>query len=216
MDDELDAITEPEVTAAEDSENIDLDNDLFADEEPEPDLDQEDEEITIDDDSETIDMMVENESDGESERASELDVEFVSDEAAFDPDQQFIEEDQNLQSEEEIIFDQDEQIDLIEPESQVEQITPSTKPAAVSEGAHPIPAPPAEDIIITDFSKAPRLMVSTTELTTLNVEMDEGYLLSLIDGSTSLQDIIHISGMGRDKALQHVKKLISNGLVKLS
>jgi len=61
--------------------------------------------------------------------------------------------------------------------------------------------------IFSDTKKIPSLEVDFSELLNYPLEKNDGFLLSLIDGKTSVQDIIDVSGMQEFDVLRIVSKL---------
>lgn len=70
-------------------------------------------------------------------------------------------------------------------------------------------------VSLDDLTIRPRLASSVGQITDLNVSMDEGYVLSLIDGNTSIIDIARISGMGKEHSLKIIKQLIGKKYVEI-
>lgn len=52
-------------------------------------------------------------------------------------------------------------------------------------------------------------------LTQLQLEGNEGYLLTQIDGKTSIKSLIFIAGMGKFRTLQILNKFVQNDIIKV-
>jgi tetratricopeptide (TPR) repeat protein len=59
----------------------------------------------------------------------------------------------------------------------------------------------------------PRLLVDLAEITRYNLHTDAGFLLSLLDGATNVEDLISLSGMNAFEALRILNNLIEAGIV---
>jgi tetratricopeptide (TPR) repeat protein len=59
----------------------------------------------------------------------------------------------------------------------------------------------------------PRLLVDLAEVTRYNLHTDAGFLLSLLDGATSVEDLVSLSGMDAFDALRILNNLIDAGIV---
>ena len=60
----------------------------------------------------------------------------------------------------------------------------------------------------------PRLLVNPSEITRYNLPADAGFLLSLLDGATSIEDLVSLSGMDAFEALRILHNLIDAGIVE--
>jgi tetratricopeptide (TPR) repeat protein len=60
----------------------------------------------------------------------------------------------------------------------------------------------------------PRLRADPGEVTRYNLPADAGFLLSLLDGATSVEELISLSGMDAFEALRILNKLIDAGIVE--
>ena len=60
----------------------------------------------------------------------------------------------------------------------------------------------------------PRLLVDLSEIMRDNLSSDAGFLLSLLDGATSVEDLVSLSGMDAFEALRILHKLIDAGIVE--
>ena len=54
---------------------------------------------------------------------------------------------------------------------------------------------------------------STDAITKFNLPSDAGFLLSLVDGSTSVADLVSLSGMDAFEALRTFRGLLETGIV---
>jgi predicted transcriptional regulator len=55
--------------------------------------------------------------------------------------------------------------------------------------------------------------VSAEELRSFSLDNVSGFLLSLMDGSTSIESILDLSGLPRLLALRHLRSLLERGIV---
>jgi hypothetical protein len=55
--------------------------------------------------------------------------------------------------------------------------------------------------------------VSAEELKRFAFDQTTGFLLSLLDGATSLEDVLDIAGVPRLVALQHLRNLMERGVI---
>ena len=68
-----------------------------------------------------------------------------------------------------------------------------------------------------DQTRIPRLVGNVaTDMQGRNLPPSAGFLLSMIDGRTSLQDLVSVSGMDRFEALRSLHRMIEAGLVEWS
>ncbi|MBN2340522.1 MAG: hypothetical protein JXX29_15715 [Deltaproteobacteria bacterium] len=65
-----------------------------------------------------------------------------------------------------------------------------------------------------DMERVPRLLVSEHELMWRNLDASAGFVLSRIDGISSYDDIIDISGMPRFETCRILEQLLSDGLIE--
>jgi tetratricopeptide (TPR) repeat protein len=68
---------------------------------------------------------------------------------------------------------------------------------------------------IGDLSRVPVRQADDAALTQYNLPTNAGFLLSMLDGATSLEDVISVSGMDAFDALKTVTGLLDAGLVEL-
>lgn len=66
-----------------------------------------------------------------------------------------------------------------------------------------------------DLAGVPTLVADPAELTKFNLPKDAGFLLSLVDGVTNLENIVAVSGMDSFEALRTTKNLIEVGIVSM-
>jgi len=66
-----------------------------------------------------------------------------------------------------------------------------------------------------DFGKVPVLKVSLSELTEYNLTEEQGFILSLINGETSLEDIIYLSPTPPFLTFSSLKHFLHTGLIVL-
>jgi hypothetical protein len=66
-----------------------------------------------------------------------------------------------------------------------------------------------------DLNRAPMLSGSSADLTNYNLPPDAGFMLSLIDGTTPLSDLISLSGMDAFDALRIVRNLLDAKIVEM-
>jgi tetratricopeptide (TPR) repeat protein len=68
---------------------------------------------------------------------------------------------------------------------------------------------------IGDLSRIPTLVADLAEITKFNLPKDAGFLLSLVDGATSLDNLMTVSGMDAFEVLRTTKNLIDVGIVEM-
>ncbi len=68
---------------------------------------------------------------------------------------------------------------------------------------------------IGSFEQVPRLAVSAVEICGLSLDNRTGFLLSRIDGVSTLQTILHISGMSNVEALRSIDVLLKKNIITL-
>ena len=68
---------------------------------------------------------------------------------------------------------------------------------------------------IGDLSAVPSLVADPAEITKFNLPKDAGFLLSLVDGVTSLANLMTVSGMDSFEVLRTTKNLIDVGIVSM-
>lgn len=66
-----------------------------------------------------------------------------------------------------------------------------------------------------DFGQVPRLRSDAGSLTKYNLPANAGFVLSMVDGTTSLADVISLSGMDPFEALHTLDGLMDVGLVEI-
>jgi hypothetical protein len=67
-----------------------------------------------------------------------------------------------------------------------------------------------------DLGRVPRVCGEAGALTRYNLPSDAGFVLSMVDGETSLADLISLSGMDAFDALHTVNGLLDAGLVEMT
>jgi len=67
-----------------------------------------------------------------------------------------------------------------------------------------------------DLARIPRSIGEPAALKAYNLPSDAGFVLSMIDGQTSLEDLISLSGMDAFAALHTVNGLLDAGLVEMA
>ncbi|MBN2381745.1 hypothetical protein JXQ70_02595 [bacterium] len=65
-----------------------------------------------------------------------------------------------------------------------------------------------------ELNQVPSLADTITNIMELNVSIDEGYILSLIDGHTSVIDIARISGLDKKETIQYLGSLVSKRIIR--
>jgi hypothetical protein len=66
-----------------------------------------------------------------------------------------------------------------------------------------------------ELSKVPRLVEhSDTDLRSRNLPPSAGFLLSMIDGRTPLDDLVSVSGMDRFDAMRSVHRMLEEGILE--
>ena len=66
-----------------------------------------------------------------------------------------------------------------------------------------------------DLASVPKMSTDPAEITKFNLPKNAGFLLSMVDGVTSLEDLMAVSGMDSFDALRTTKKLIEVGIVRM-
>jgi hypothetical protein len=59
------------------------------------------------------------------------------------------------------------------------------------------------------------MAVTVGELTTFSLDSTAGFLLSLVDGASSVQDVLDMAGMPRLAALRYLRDLFERGIVQV-
>ena len=67
-----------------------------------------------------------------------------------------------------------------------------------------------------DLSSVPRLKADAGALTNYNLPTDAGFLLSMVDGMTSVEDLVSLSGMDAFDTLHSLCGLLEAGIVEMS
>ncbi len=66
-----------------------------------------------------------------------------------------------------------------------------------------------------DTGAAPRMVIDPSELTAFDLPADAGFMLSLVDGKTSIDELIALSGMDAFEALRILNELVAAGIAEL-
>ena len=66
-----------------------------------------------------------------------------------------------------------------------------------------------------DTGAAPRMVIDPSELTAFDLPADAGFMLSLVDGKTSIDELIALSGMDTFEALRILNELVAAGIAEL-
>jgi hypothetical protein len=66
-----------------------------------------------------------------------------------------------------------------------------------------------------DRAGVPSLAISFSELTSRALDHRRGFLLSLVDGSSSIDTLLDLSGMPEEEALELFAELVSLGILSL-
>jgi hypothetical protein len=66
-----------------------------------------------------------------------------------------------------------------------------------------------------NLSSIPALCSASQDLTTFNLPPDAGFMLSLVDGTTRLSDLISLSGMDAFEALRIVRNLLEAKILEM-
>ena len=69
--------------------------------------------------------------------------------------------------------------------------------------------------LVGDGAAVPEVSADPEQITKFNLPPDAGFLLSLVDGQTSLESLITVSGMDSFEALRTTKSLIDAGIVRM-
>ncbi len=65
------------------------------------------------------------------------------------------------------------------------------------------------------LSAVPVLAVTPEELSSVSVDHRAGFLLSLLDGETTIEALLDVSAMPRDETLSILQDLVGQGIVSL-
>jgi len=66
---------------------------------------------------------------------------------------------------------------------------------------------------IGDLQVVPRLLVGADEVKRFNLAPDAGFMLSLVDGSTSFEQLVSLSGMAAFEAFRNLGALLDAGIL---
>jgi hypothetical protein len=89
------------------------------------------------------------------------------------------------------------------------RLTPSDRPTVPAPApADPSPLPPTDRI--------PRLVVPLHELKSLSLDPESGFVLSRIDGISTIETLLDVSAMPRFEALRLVARLVDFGVIELA
>ncbi len=66
-----------------------------------------------------------------------------------------------------------------------------------------------------DTGAAPRMVIDPSEITAFDLPADVGFMLSLVDGKTSIDELIALSGMDAFEALRILNELVAAGIAEL-
>ena len=66
-----------------------------------------------------------------------------------------------------------------------------------------------------DTGAAPRMVIDPSEITAFDLPTDVGFMLSLVDGKTSIDELIALSGMDAFEALRILDELVAAGIAEL-
>ncbi len=67
---------------------------------------------------------------------------------------------------------------------------------------------------IGDFSRIPRLTMNNHELIWRNLDASAGFIVSRVDGMSSFDDIIDISGLPRFETCRILSSLLQDGIIE--
>jgi len=67
---------------------------------------------------------------------------------------------------------------------------------------------------VPDASRVLKVKITPQEIMRFNLPVDAGFLLSMVDGSTSVNEILALSGMDPFEAVRVVNKLLEAGIVE--
>ncbi len=91
---------------------------------------------------------------------------------------------------------------------EAEDVLNRASSAAIS-SARSLTVPPAN----IDLSKAPKILLSPEMISWQELDHRAGFFLSQVDGTTSYEDLIEISGMPKNEALMILAKLLEKGVI---
>ncbi len=66
---------------------------------------------------------------------------------------------------------------------------------------------------IGDLQAVPRLLIGAGEIRRFNLAPDAGFILSLVDGSTSFEQLVSLSGMEAFEAFRNICALLDAGIL---
>ncbi len=67
-----------------------------------------------------------------------------------------------------------------------------------------------------DASRIPKLLVPLDQITGFNLSADAGFVLSLVDGRTSFEELLSVTSMGPFEALRIFARLLDAGIVEVA
>ncbi len=68
---------------------------------------------------------------------------------------------------------------------------------------------------VSDTGAVPRIVIDPSEVTGFDLPADVGFMLSLVDGKTSIDELIALSGMDAFEALRILDELVAAGIAEL-
>ena len=66
-----------------------------------------------------------------------------------------------------------------------------------------------------DTGAVPRVVIDPSEVTAFDLPADAGFMLSLVDGKTSIDELIALSGMDAFEALRILNELLAAGIAEI-
>ena len=79
--------------------------------------------------------------------------------------------------------------------------------------AAPVEVAPPAALLPEDLTRTPRVLMPIDQISWREFDHRAGFFVSQVDGSTSYDDLIAISGMSRDEAIALLTKLIQRGVI---
>jgi hypothetical protein len=86
----------------------------------------------------------------------------------------------------------------------------------VDRGDEPPPTQPEMAVAGDYFRRVPRLAITPRELTLLPLDHREGFILSRVDGTTTVETILDLCAMPSDEALAILESLVERGVLTMA
>ena len=100
-----------------------------------------------------------------------------------------------------------------QPASAQSTPTPAPRTESFHSPSTPTPAPQAPELTSAELGRAPRVLLPFEQIQWQEFDHRAGFFVSQVDGSTSYEDLISISGMPRAEALSLLKRLVERRVI---